>query len=875
MRTMQYACAQRCAFVSCSTKSSNHSGRKIPSEQLRMKLNNSPNTKRSRGRCAFRVRLSSPASSDCPEAVSPSYAAMASATSVADQAEKKEEVNHEVGMKRASKYIADQMLESQHLKVLHQTLSTAWNRSGQAQSLPAVLALMGQYGVQLSPEEVEKIRVMDQDQQIAALVNQMPQDSQEQFQQFFLQLQLLVSTAMRVRDGLEDGAVEKVQMALDDADSTGVTQELLRMAIVQAGSEAALQMKEYEAWCLQTDEQMGRLIRGQEEAMAAKKKLATLQGGLQQDRQEHSERATKVCMNFVQNDTAFTTNACFQGWVMWAKRSREEAALSKDYEEKIERVRRKTQGYKKRSLASLRGLMEKKAVAREAELVSEVLKSWHHAVKEKKETDALAVQVDVVNKRLASIQGAQKETTKRVMDRMSSAAMVNLMSLTLEGWYEEVKDSQKRRGEHDLLAQTQARIHAYLKDKNEASLKVLKMALGGSETNIATQAFACWKSESENAKYQAELEAIMRENQERVKEYKERHHAAAASAMKRAARFHEEGLILEIFAHWRIESAMENTVARHEGRVDAKRQQLSSIRQKLEWEGDLSVSLRRQHRMKFHGTDPSSNFEHVRTDEQDRENRVRDRERDIEKEYSYRLREFERSEDKRIRNLKQDLRDLEPASEPTDREKRKFADRDLDFRESDVKEWKRRREDREKDRKREQEKDAADRLAEKEEAEEAKRKKKEEEERKIREQKEAEEKAQKEAEAAERKKQEEERKKQEEADRKEREEREAKERAEKEAREKEKKKEQQDAAAKLLQSVQDHQPDGRCGRPPSLGSSLLRNAKKIITCGDESNDGSMASGRDDMVIWGECSFGMLKKRDSWNGVFLTFWVQSK
>eukprot|EP00913_Durusdinium_trenchii_P031640 g29629.t1 len=67
--------------------------------------------------------------------------------------------------------------------------------------------------------------------------------------------------------------------------------------------------------------------------------------------------------------------------------------------------------------------------------------------------------------------------------------------------------------------------------------------------------------------------------------------------------------------------------------------------------------------------------------------------RDIEKEYSYRLREFERSEDKRIRNLKQDLRDLEPASEPTDREKRKFADRDLDFRESDVKEWKRRRED--------------------------------------------------------------------------------------------------------------------------------------------------------------------------------------
>ena len=39
--------------------------------------------------------------------------------------------------------------------------------------------------------QVEQICGMEQDQQIAALVNRMPQDSQEQFQQFFLQLQAL------------------------------------------------------------------------------------------------------------------------------------------------------------------------------------------------------------------------------------------------------------------------------------------------------------------------------------------------------------------------------------------------------------------------------------------------------------------------------------------------------------------------------------------------------------------------------------------------------------------------------------------------------------------------------------------------------------
>ena len=58
---------------------------------------------------------------------------------------------------------------------------------------------------------------------------------------------MLVSTATRIRDGLEDGQIEKVELALEDADSTGVTQEILRMAVVQAGHEAAVQMQEYEA----------------------------------------------------------------------------------------------------------------------------------------------------------------------------------------------------------------------------------------------------------------------------------------------------------------------------------------------------------------------------------------------------------------------------------------------------------------------------------------------------------------------------------------------------------------------------------------------------------------------------------------------------
>merc|ERR1712087_87931 len=89
-----------------------------------------------------------------------------------------------------------------------------------------------------------------------------------------------------------------------------------------------------------------------------------------------------------------------------------------------------------------------------------------------------------------------------------------------------------------------------------------------------------------------------------------------------------------------------------------------------------------------------------------------------------RIREFERGEDKRISNFKRDLENLEPPQPPSDRERRKFADRDCGFgkRDGDEREWKRHREDRAPQRQRETEKDKADRLVDDKEALEEKKK---------------------------------------------------------------------------------------------------------------------------------------------------------
>jgi len=191
--------------------------------------------------------------------------------------------------------------------------------------------------------------------------------------------------------------------------------------------------------------------------------------------------------------------------------------------------------------------------------------------------------------------------------------------------------------------------------------------------------------------------------------------------------------------------------------------------------------------------------------ERDREQRVRDRERDIEKEYQYRIREFERGEESRIKSLKRDLRDLEREPDLSEREKRKYIDRDIHYGQSEVdeREWKRHREERRESRLREIEKDCADRLAEQKEIEEERRKREEEDRRRRKEEDERKRKEREAVEADRRRVREEERAKREAELRKQQEEIERKRDDDRKRREAEQKKQQEAAAAKLMQSVQE------------------------------------------------------------------------
>jgi len=151
-------------------------------------------------------------------------------------------------MTSAVALMASRIFEPKQLEKVYTSLTNKWDRY---QSLHAAMKLMEAHGVKLTPEEEKELAGLDERTMIEQLVQKMPMNDKAQFQQFFLQLQIIVSTATKVRQALEASRPDLVQAALDEAESTGMSYLLaMKCCLSNASTRRGLRTpnKECRSW---------------------------------------------------------------------------------------------------------------------------------------------------------------------------------------------------------------------------------------------------------------------------------------------------------------------------------------------------------------------------------------------------------------------------------------------------------------------------------------------------------------------------------------------------------------------------------------------------------------------------------------------------
>jgi len=496
----------------------------------------------------------------------------------------------EQGVAQSVKFIVCQLLEDEHFRQIHQVMSQQW---GRLSSLSAAMKLMEHYGVVLRQEEIDRLLTMDEVTQINALVMKMPQQSNEQFQHFFLQLQLIVSTATRIRMSLEDGNTEEVETVLGDAASAGILPYILRMAIVQAGTEVTTLKKQYKAWSDDADAKMSKLIRGQEDAMNAQRKLASAQQQLGTFLQAESEKTKGFLMAFVGANTEAIRVSVFKGWSNHAKAMRTENEIRKEFEEQIESSSRKLVQFKAEQSRGVRGMMEKKGESKEHDVKDDAFKLWKEVVEYDRDVRNNAGQVDELNAKIKSMQTSQAENTKKVIARMNGNNDMTLKSLGFQAWSQFLVEYRKNKEMEDTVKEAERAVNKFMQEKKENAKKLLANMTGGTDSGLIKNSFDGWMGVYLEAKAEAEMADMINGAQGKMKAFGDRSKNNAKSVMNRA-RIHQENMLnLKVFNAWRLDSRIERTLRLYAGRIDAKRQQLVGVQQMFRnFANQLEASLK-------------------------------------------------------------------------------------------------------------------------------------------------------------------------------------------------------------------------------------------------------------------------------------------
>merc|ERR1719163_2109073 len=426
------------------------------------------------------------------------------------------------GLGSVVQFVVKQFLNATHYGTLHTTLSTRWESH---QSLTAAVKLMEQYGVHISPEEEKRLYTLDEATMIDSLVSRMPQQTKEQFEHFFLQLQLIVSTATRIRTALEQGTPGVIEEALNDADQTGIMPYILKMSVVQAGSEVVALHQQHEGWAGETEARMSKLLRGQDDAMQAQKQLAAAQAQLGHFQGAHKDKAYKAMMGVAGKNDRAMMDSFITNWKSVVDRTKKELEIRVEYQERIEAAQKRLFDYKQSQKGNAKGVLLRQAAAGDGALVADVFAFLCKEPQGRKADEEAAKKLAEIEAKLAESMAKGKDNAKAVLMRNLAQGDNMLMDVCLEAWKSWLVEYKKNKEREDAIKAQEAKVAEFMKNKSDGAKSVIDKMNSATDSGLVEHVISTWVQYYKDLKKAEEMEAILNGAQGKFGAFSERNKA--------------------------------------------------------------------------------------------------------------------------------------------------------------------------------------------------------------------------------------------------------------------------------------------------------------------------------------------------------------
>mmetsp|Transcript_103597 Transcript_103597/g.195069 ORF Transcript_103597/g.195069 Transcript_103597/m.195069 type:complete len:578 (+) Transcript_103597:113-1846(+) len=476
-----------------------------------------------------------------------------------------------------AKIQVQQFLDEWYYRILNSSLAKTLD---QKTALTILLDVFELLGVKL--DDRQSILALDEeDGLVNCLVNLMPHQMCEDFDNISLQLQTVVHSVARVRRAAEGSDESSLQEIFEEGDvlNSGLLQQILKASVVEASRRVDRLRKIHVSWRRSMEIRIDRLWKASEEAQHATQQLIAIEAQLEDAGAGQKQKSKSMLMNMASENAKTLLKSAFSGWAGVYLKWKAEKLMRERFEQQIKDAEDKYIQYKAAQISNISGVLLRSAMEENSSLLAGVFKVWWDEIASKQMDAESKAKLKAVEDKLKQMAEAQTANAKRVMTRFTSGNEKALLGLCTQSWVKFVYDYHKEKELEDAVKKKEQEVKDQLAQKKEETKAVLNRMLGASENGLKSLMMQNWIQFYQDEKKAKEMEAALLDVDTKLKALNLRQTQNARGVQTRINDQVKLALCMRVFGNWLLETKASRIKSYFTDKLEKKRRQLNGVQQ--------------------------------------------------------------------------------------------------------------------------------------------------------------------------------------------------------------------------------------------------------------------------------------------------------
>lgn len=276
------------------------------------------------------------------------------------------------------------------------------------------------------------------------------------------------------------------------------------------------------------------------------------------------------------NDTALVSS-CFSSWLGLMAKAKNEKELRDQFEKEASEAERKLMMYREKQIQNIKAVLMRSAKGEQDGLLMMCWQSWRDEMNMRKQAGDTHAAMAAMEAKLNGYADAQKENTKKVMNRMIASNESGLCSMVFNGWLQFHQDYQTEKELEEAVREKERQVQAFMEKQKDDAKQVLARIGAGTDAGLVGSVFKEWARYIVDDKdSRAKADALAAQTA-KFKSLSDRQKGNATGVQVRVNDQIKLNLMLQVWTAWVVASKTSRLERYYHHKIDGKKRQLGSV----------------------------------------------------------------------------------------------------------------------------------------------------------------------------------------------------------------------------------------------------------------------------------------------------------